>query len=101
MKLSVPDHQKAKGITFSLKPDIFQGLEHRVEQLGYPWTKSSYIASLVMKDLEACGMLPEELSISDSQKAAEYAKKAVSNTKKRKALRKEQEFRTKKESKLS
>lgn len=83
MKHAVPETQKAKGVTFSLKPELHEQLEQRVEQLGYPWTKSSYIASLVMQDLEQNGMAPE----STSAKALDYATKAVENTFRRKKIR--------------
>jgi hypothetical protein len=87
MKPPVPENQKSKGVTFSLKPDLYRALEQRVENLGYPWTKSSYVASLVMKDLEAAGMLPEGISSTDSEKALAHAKKAVENTKRRQQVR--------------
>lgn len=83
MKHAVPDNQKAKGVTFSLKPELHEQLEQRVEQLGYPWTKSSYIASLVMQDLEQNGLAPE----STSAKALDHAAKAVENTMRRKKTR--------------
>ncbi len=89
MKPAVPPHEKAKGVTFSLKPDLYALLEARVEQLGYPWTKSSYVASLVMKDLEENGWLEKEAEPADASWALPHAKKAVENTKKRMAARKE------------
>ena len=58
MKPSVPDHQKSQGVSFSLKPDHYQQLLKRVEQLGYPWTKSSYVTKLVLDDLTAHGLWP-------------------------------------------
>ena len=58
MKTSVPDHQKSQGVSFSLKPDLYQQLLKRVEQLGYPWTKSSYVTKLVTDDLAAHGLWP-------------------------------------------
>lgn len=59
MKPSVPDHQKSQGVSFSLKPELYQQLLKRVEQLGYPWTKSSYVTKLVTDDLAARGLWPE------------------------------------------
>lgn len=87
MKPAVPPHKKAKGVTFSLKPDLYSLLESRVEQLGYPWTKSSYIASLVMKDLEESGLLEKEAASGDSSWALPHAAKAIENTKKWQAER--------------
>jgi len=58
MKPPVPSEERAKGITFSLKADLYQALLRRVEQMGYPWTKSSYITSLVMEDLKKEGLWP-------------------------------------------
>ena len=58
MKTSVPDHQKSQGVSFSLKPELYQQLLKRVEQLGYPWTKSSYVTKLVIGDLAAHGLWP-------------------------------------------
>ena len=60
MKPSVPDHEKSRGVTFSLKPDLFARLLLRVEQLGYPWTKSSYVTKLVIDDLTKMGLWPAE-----------------------------------------
>ena len=45
-------------MSFSLKPDLYQQLLKRVEQLGYPWTKSSYVTKLVIDDLVAQGLWP-------------------------------------------
>ena len=58
MKPSVPDHLKSQGVSFSLKPELYQQLLKRVEQLGYPWTKSSYVTKLVIDDLAAQGLWP-------------------------------------------
>ena len=58
VKPSVPDSQKSQGVSFSLKPDLYQQLLKRVEQLGYPWTKSSYVTKLVIDDLAAHGLWP-------------------------------------------
>jgi hypothetical protein len=58
VKPSVPDNQKSQGVSFSLKPDHYQQLLKRVEQLGYPWTKSSYVTKLVLDDLTAHGLWP-------------------------------------------
>jgi hypothetical protein len=58
VKPSVPDHQKSQGVSFSLKPDLYEQLLQRVEQLGYPWTKSSYVTKLVIEDLTAHGLWP-------------------------------------------
>ena len=58
MKPSVPDDQKSQGVSFSLKPELYQQLLKRVEQLGYPWTKSSYVTKLVIDDLAAHGLWP-------------------------------------------
>lgn len=58
VKPSVPDNQKSQGVSFSLKPDLHQQLLQRVEQLGYPWTKSSYVTKLVIDDLAAHGLWP-------------------------------------------
>ena len=58
VKTSVPDHQKSQGVSFSLKPELYQQLLKRVEQLGYPWTKSSYVTKLVTDDLAAHGLWP-------------------------------------------
>ena len=58
MKPPVADHLKSQGITFSLKPDLYRQLLARVEQLGYPWTKSSYITKLVIDDLAQHGLWP-------------------------------------------
>lgn len=52
------DHQKSQGVSFSLKPELYQQLLKRVEQLGYPWTKSSYVTKLVIGDLAARGLWP-------------------------------------------
>lgn len=60
MKPSVPDHEKSRGVTFSLKPDLFTQLVRRVEQLGYPWTKSSYVTKLVIDDLMKAGLWPAD-----------------------------------------
>lgn len=58
VKPPVPDHQKSQGVSFSLKPDLYQQLLERVAQLGYPWTKSSYVTKLVIDDLTAHGLWP-------------------------------------------
>lgn len=58
MKPPVADHLKSQGITFSLKPDLYRQLLARVESLGYPWTKSSYITKLVIDDLSKHGLWP-------------------------------------------
>ncbi len=58
MKPPVADHLKSQGITFSLKPDLYRQLLARVEWLGYPWTKSSYITKLVIDDLCLHGLWP-------------------------------------------
>jgi hypothetical protein len=58
MKPPVADHLKSQGITFSLKPDLYRQLLARVESLGYPWTKSSYITKLVIDDLGKHGLWP-------------------------------------------
>jgi hypothetical protein len=58
VKPPVPDHQKSQGVSFSLKPDLYEQLLQRVEQLGYPWTKSSYVTKLVIEDLTAHGLWP-------------------------------------------
>ena len=67
MKPSVPDHQKSQGVSFSLKPDIYEQLLKRVEQLGYPWTKSSYVTKLVTDDLTAHGLWPSGSAASADQ----------------------------------
>lgn len=58
MKKPVPDDEKSRGVTFSLKPDLFVQLLRRVEQVGYPWTKSSYVTKLVVDDLTKAGLWP-------------------------------------------
>lgn len=101
MKPPVPPHQKAKGVTFSLKPDLYALLEARVEQLGYPWTKSSYVASLVMQDLKEAGFQAEGISPAERAKAIEFAKKAVENTRNRKSLREARKAATKTANKVN
>lgn len=58
MKLPVPEHLKSQGITFSLKPELYRQLLTRVDQLGYPWTKSAYVTKLVIDDLSKRGLWP-------------------------------------------
>lgn len=80
MKPPVPDHEKSRGVTFSLKPDLFAQLLRRVEDLGYPWTKSSYVTKLVMDDLAKAGLWPldaasrEEVDTFIQQRNAETVK---------------------------
>jgi len=80
MKPSVSDQEKSRGVSFSLKPDLFTQLLLRVEQLGYPWTKSSYITKLVIADLKKEKLWPagaasqEEIDAFIKEKNAETAK---------------------------
>ena len=77
MKPAVPDNQKSQGVSFSLKPDLYQQLLKRVEQLDYPWTKSSYVTKLVIDDLAAHGLWPlkEDTTASASEVDAFVARK--------------------------